>query len=209
MLIPFHKISSYFVHGPPRGVIHVGAHKAEELEGYHSIGVKTIAWIEANPGMFGNLMARTAGHSGSTLHWFASHEIDNCSVNLNIANNGESSSLLELGTHKIEHPHIHYVDKQLVPAQKIDTFLDNSGFQREVFDFVNIDVQGSELLTLKGMTKQLSYVKYLYLEVNEKILYVGCPLMKEIDVFLDSFGFERKITEMTVHGWGDAFYAKR
>ena len=32
--------------------------------------------------------------------------------------------------------------------------------------------------------------------------------MHEIDEYLEKFGFKRVITEITLNGWGDAFYVK-
>jgi FkbM family methyltransferase len=47
----------------------------------------------------------------------------------------------------------------------------------ETFNFLNIDIQGNELAALKGATKLLTGpIRYVYLEINEAELYVGCPL---------------------------------
>jgi len=209
MLIGFQEISKHFKHGYPSGIIHVGAHKAEELEKYHEIGVSKIIWIEANLNLITDLMLKTYTSSGSTVHWCAAYDEDGRVIELNIANNGESSSVLNFGTHLIEHPHVHYTGKIQVPTKKIDTLIEESGFQRDFFDFVNIDIQGAELIALRGMQKQLQHVKYIYLEVNEKPLYENCALISEIDDFLKDFHFIRKITEMTRHGWGDALYVRQ
>lgn len=209
MLIKFEEIKKHFTLGTPRGVLHIGAHNAEELEAYHAAGIETIAWVEANPTLFGVIMQRIRNHPGSTMHWFAAHERDGDVINLNVTNNGESSSILELGTHKAEHPHIHYVGKVSVQARTIDTFFKSSGLDSKLFDLVNIDIQGAELLALKGMKDHLKNVKYLYLEVNEKPLYVGCALIDELDDFLSKFDFIRSITKMTQHGWGDALYVRK
>ncbi len=75
-------------------------------------------------------------------------------------------------------------------------------------NFWNFDIQGAELMALKGAAESLQHVDALYLEVNEKELYVGCGLIDEIDAFLQVRQFKRVITEMTVHGWGDALYVK-
>ena len=208
MLISMNEIFNHFSNGKPQGIIHIGAHAAEELEAYESIGVPRILWIEANPAMLQILINRTYLHPGSSVHSFAAHENDFSTVELNIANNGESSSILSFGTHAVEHPDVKFVQKMLVPTMKVDTFMELKGVERKQFDFANIDIQGAELLALKGMQHQLQFVKYLYLEVNEKHLYEGCPLIGEIDEFLKTFNFSRVLTKMTSHGWGDAFYVK-
>ncbi len=32
-----------------KNIIHIGAHKAEELNDYVSAGIKKVVWVEANP----------------------------------------------------------------------------------------------------------------------------------------------------------------
>ena len=97
---------------------------------------------------------------------------------------------------------------------------DNTNFQIKVLDelgisnidFLNIDTQGFEMEVLKGSTKILSEdVKYIILEINKKELYEGCPLVTDIDRFLNKYGFIRTDTHywMDSHSWGDAFYIKR
>jgi len=52
------------------------------------------------------------------------------------------------------------------------------------FDFINLDIQGAELLALKGATAILPFIKAIYTEVNEKELYENCGLIDELDAFL-------------------------
>ncbi len=208
MLIGFDKLTQSFEHGRPKGVIHVGAHGAEELESYVQNDIPTVIWVEANPMLAQGLLNKTFPHVGSSVHFFAAHETDGLFLRLNVANNGESSSLLEFGTHEKEHPHVKFVGSIEVPTLTIDTLMERKGFDRTRFDFANIDVQGAELLVLKGMKVQLKHLNYVYLEVNEKSLYKDCALIGELDDYLRHYGFERKLTEMTQHGWGDAFYVK-
>ena len=35
--------------GDIKGVIHIGAHEAEELSGYSNFGISKVLWVEANP----------------------------------------------------------------------------------------------------------------------------------------------------------------
>jgi hypothetical protein len=74
--------------------------------------------------------------------------------------------------------------------------------------FLNIDLQGAELLALKGMGDLLHQFSHLYIEVNEKELYKGCPRVWEIDSFLAGWGFHGVETKMTGFGWGDKYYQR-
>jgi hypothetical protein len=47
------------------------------------------------------------------------------------------------------------------------------------------------------------------LEVNAQELYKGCPLLDEVDSFLEKHSFKRLITDITYEGWGDALYIKK
>lgn len=209
MLIKFDKLKPYFDNKPVMGVIHIGAHKAEELEGYESCGISKIIWVEANLTVSNDLLQRTITRIGSTVVFGAAYDQDNVVLTLNIANNGESSSLLQFEEHAIEHPHVKYTGIIETPGFKIDTMMETKGFNKPLFNFANIDIQGAELTALKGMCEQLRYLDYVYLEVNEKRLYKDCALVHELDEFLSRFGFTREITEMTTHGWGDAFYIRK
>ena len=126
----------------------------------------------------------------------------------NVSNNDASSSILELETHLTEHPDIHYVDKVEMNTITIDTFFKRNGLDAKKYNMWNIDIQGAELLALKGGVESLAHADLLYLEVNERELYKGCALVGEIDTFLEAHGFKRIRTEMTQHGWGDALYIK-
>jgi hypothetical protein len=76
------------------------------------------------------------------------------------------------------------------------------------YNFWNFDIQGAELLALKGAMKSIEYVKALYLEVNIEEVYKGAALMSDLDDFLSKYNFKRVVTKMTGYGWGDALYIK-
>ena len=127
---------------------------------------------------------------------------------LNLATNGESSSLLEFGTHKERYPHINYTSKIEVETKILDNWLDENFTNKKIYNFINIDIQGYELEALKGMPKQLKIADYIYLEVNFEQVYDGCSELKEIDRYLKQFSFKRVGMRKTNKGWGDAIYTK-
>lgn len=188
------------------GILHIGAHTCEELKKYQEIGIpeKNIIWIEGNTDLVKKI--KTDFPARQIYNELISN-IDDSEVNFIITNNGESSSILELKEHLIEHPHIHEISRESRKTISVDTFIKKYHIDNDL-NFVNIDIQGAELLALKGMKKYLEKVDYLYLEVNIKELYEGCGLLKEIDDFLAQYKFSRKEINMTQYGWGDAFYIK-
>jgi len=94
-------------------------------------------------------------------------------------------------------------------TKTMDVLFEENKENMSDYNFMNIDIQGAELLALKGSKCLLEHMDYLYLEVNEEHLYKNCPLISDIDLFVKQFGFERVETSMTKWKWGDAFYIKK
>jgi hypothetical protein len=186
------------------GAFHVGAHECEELSFYHQLGLKIedLVWIDAIPSKV--MEARYRGIPN--VYNAVVTEKDDEDVVFNVSNNFQSSSILELGTHSEIAPNIVYVDKLYKKGITVDTFFERNNIDASKYNFWNFDIQGAELLALKGATKSLKYAKALYLEVNEKELYKNCGLMSEIDDFLAKYNFKRVLTNMTHQSWGDALY---
>ena len=204
MLIEFKDIVAKY--GKPKGIIHIGAHKMEEREDYLASDIKDIIWIEANPELV--KLNQSSTSPSERVFECAISDVDNQNYDFNLTNNGESSSILDLYLHKIHHPHIHVTETIKVKSKRIDTLIEQNSINIEDYDFVNIDIQGAELLALKGFGDYLRSVKYIYTEVNTNFLYKDCCLINEIDEFLSDFSFERKETFMTQYEWGDALYVK-
>jgi len=187
------------------GGFHIGAHNCEEIPFYNRIGIKPVLWIDAIPSKVSELKLcgiPNVYHSVIT-------DKDDADVTFHVANNVQSSSVLELGTHLKEHPYVHYVNTLHQKSITIDTFFNRNNIQPSNYTFWNLDIQGAELMALHGATKSLPYAKALYLEVNEKELYKNCGLIQDVDAFLSTYNFQRVLTHMTPHGWGDALYINK
>lgn len=201
MLINWTDINKY-INKPINGLLHVGAHLAEELSVYNTANISGVIWIEANENR-ANKVKEIVPNNHQVICSVVGDE-NGREVNFNEANNGQSSSIFELGTHSIEHPEIYYTNKTKRTTDRIDHL--KKIYNIMDFNFVALDIQGAELLAIKGMGELLDNVEYIYTEVNEKKLYEGCCLISDLDNYL--IGFERVITNMTPHGWGDAFYVR-
>lgn len=207
MLISFQKIIEKY-ELDIKTVLHIGAHAAEEHDAYFSNGCQKVVWVEANPVLCEALENRLDKQKNIIISSAVADE-DGKNVDFIITNNGQSSSILELGIHKSLFPSV--VEKQRVKVQtkKISTIFKENGLQFEEIDFINIDIQGAELLALKGMPTDLKNVKAIFTEINTDKVYQNCALVEEIDQFLKPHGFYRAETIMWQnHPWGDALYVK-
>jgi FkbM family methyltransferase len=190
------------------GALHVGAHECEEMSFYTNflrILPSDIIWIEAN----NNIVIKQQNKNIPNVFYGVISDKDDDLVTFNIANNGQSSSILEFGTHSTEHPHVLYVDKIKQKTITLNSFFKNNSLDPSKYNFWNFDIQGAELMALKGGENYIKYVDAMYLEVNEKELYKNCALIGEIDKYLLNSGFKRVLTEMTEFGWGDALYIRQ
>ena len=189
------------------GIIHAGAHLGEEATAYRKLGVEKVLWIEADPRTYKRLCHAIKRYPLHVAVNAVVSDDEGQEVVFHVANNGESSSLLDLGTHAKEHPEVHYVDKFFATT----TTLDQIAYENDWWEsnFLNLDLQGAELMALRGAEELLNaHIDYVYTEVNVKQLYRGCALMKQIDQHLAPFGLFRRATSLTPHGWGDAFYLR-
>jgi FkbM family methyltransferase len=131
--------------------------------------------------------------------------IGDIEMNVETANQGQSSSILEPHIHLKQYPHITFNNKINVKITKLDTFIEH----KENYNFLNIDVQGYELEVFKGASKFLNHIDYIMTEVNKDEVYKNCPMVEDLDNFLKSYKFERVETTWDGITWGDAFYIKK
>jgi hypothetical protein len=187
------------------GAFHIGANKCEELSLYKKLGLQPedVIWIDA---IEDSVIAATNRGIPNVYTAIISDE-DDVDVTFNIANNLESSSLLEMKTHLTEHPNVHYVKQIKGKTLTVNSFFKRNNIKNvEKYNFWNFDIQGVELMALKGATNYIKYLKAINIEVNIKELYKDCALIGEIDIFLSKYGFKRVLTNIRSAGWGDALY---
>lgn len=208
MLIDPNSIKTILSGFPIRGILHIGAHECEEMSFYVEelkVNPLDIYWVEAIPLKVEQARQRQIPN---VLQAVITNQDDE-QVVFHVSNNIQSSSVLELGTHLQEHPHVFYVEDFSCQSSTIDSFLKKNQIDPTKLNFWNLDIQGCELLALQGGQESLRHVDVLYLEVNQKELYRKCALINDLDEFLEKFHFQRVLTKMTEHGWGDAIYLKQ
>lgn len=191
----------------PKGVLHIGANVGQEAPDYYTHGVIKTVWVEADPGLIMNLIGNLQPYSNHLIFNDCLTDKDGEEVTFHVANNfGQSSSILELGTHKDVHKEVHYVQDRTLRTKRLDTLFKEANLNIEDYSFVNIDIQGAEGLCLQGFGDLLYRVKYLYVEVNDNELYLNCMLYPQLKEYLSNFGFVVKEKVMSGNtGWGDCF----
>ena len=206
MLIPYNILVSKYKM-KVNGILHIGAHDCEEMVQYITNGcsIDKIIWVEGNPNLVEKCKKK---YNNIIIKGCVISNEDNKECSFNITNNGQSSSILELGTHKKYYPHINFIEKLTLKTKRIDTMYKEENISDNFANFLNIDIQGAELLALKGMGELLNNFDYVYLEVNREYLYKNCCLVGELDEYLGTFDFKRIDTIWTDANWGDAIYIK-
>lgn len=212
MLIPLKQlIEKYNI--APKGVIHVGGSHAEEFESYMENYIYRQLWIEPIPEVFEKMQKKISVNPLAI-------GINTCitdkpyqNVTLKVSNNdGQSSSIFDFKKHKEFYPTIDFVRTIECTTLTLDEIVSennsNEYFNSLNYNFLNIDIQGAELLALKGSKNLLKHINYVYCEVNTDELYQGCPHVTEIDAFLTQYGFVGKDCIITDANWGDKFYIK-
>jgi FkbM family methyltransferase len=191
------------------GVLHVGAHLAEEAPLYHAAFPNVpVWWIEANPLVQAKIEAALSGYPLHYLIQALVYESDGVPLNFNVTNyDGMSSSILEFGTHTQFSPDTVFVDTYTLLTSRIDSLVKEHGIKA---NFLNMDLQGAELLALSGALEFLKGVDYIITEVNNEEVYVDCAQVEDLDALLATYDLYRVETYWVPgQGWGDALYVRK
>lgn len=208
LLIPLETM--FAEHGvQPKGVLHLGAHTGEEAAAYRQAGAERVIWFEANPRTFDQLAAHLASFPEQRAVHAAVSDVDDHMVTFTIASNNQSSSLLRMKHHLARYPGILEVERVEVRTVTVDTYLARAGLSPSDYDFAVLDLQGAEILALRGMKGCLPHLRWILTEVSFEELYEGGPLIEDLDAFLAQHGMVRAATVDTGKGWGDALYVRR
>ena len=186
-----------------KGIIHIGAHYGEEISEYIDNGIQDIILFEPLVENFDilskkvkTLNANIEGHQvalGSKKGDATMYVSDN---------EKQSSSVLKPKVHLTHHPHVKFPSTEDVEVHLLDDY--NS----KDYNFINMDVQGYELEVLKGGTKTLEHVDYVYCEVNRDEVYENNAYVEELDEFLSEYNMKRVETDWAGDIWGDALYIR-
>jgi FkbM family methyltransferase len=192
-------------------IVHVGAHRGQEAALYAKWGAARVIWIEADPetarglrqhlcemeAVPQSLMARVLGLS-RTAHQVIEALVGDEDGKLTdfhvFSNDGESSSIFRKAP-EANSRHATIVETGTVrqlAMRSLDRLLPENGIPLSDVDILVLDVQGAELLCLKGAMGLLSGISLLETEVATTAWYDGGVLLPELDAWLAQCGFRRR-----------------
>ena len=188
----------------PIGVLHIGAHEAEETAYYEAAGWGFVTWVEGNAEKVGALNQKLPAASNRVVEAFA-WDIDFAELNFWVLSDSASSSLFRPTEHLALYPEKPIVKEERAVGRRLDQLLTNE----TRFEFISVDVQGAELQALRGLGSRIAEAKWILAEVNQRDLYEGCTRVEDLDAFLAGVGFKRTSTLWVPgKGWGDALYSR-
>lgn len=204
MFITVAELSRYWKISPS-GVLHVGAHLAEEALDYEKYRWTPVIWIEAQPNLVQELNLRLDVKRHKVIE-AAIWDEDNVELKLHVASSSQSTSLLDFGSHLELYPDISFISEIDVSTKRLDSVIE----PHEMPNFINLDIQGVELAAIRSLGNLLLSVDYIYTEVNKNEVYKGGTLVADLDSYLMTHGFKRVATRWYFkEGWGDALYIRK
>lgn len=187
-----------------KSLLHCGAGFVEEANLYRSLGFNKVIWIEALPQIFEESRRRLLDFPEQNIVQAALWDSSQV-MKMNIASNVGSSSLLRCNRHSEVFPEILFNEIQRVQTRTLDSL----DLPLEDNFFMVLDLQGSELMALRGASQTLQSCSFLYVEASKIELYAGSPTIQEIVDFL-SPKFELIDWRISnKYGYGNLFFARK
>ena len=186
-----------------KGIIHVGAHYGEEISEYIDNGIQDIILFEPLVENFDVLSKKVKTLNANIEGYQVALGSKKGDATMYVSDNEkQSSSVLKPKVHLTHHPHVKFPSTEEVEVHLLDDY--NS----KDYNFINMDVQGYELEVLKGGTKTLKHVDYVYCEVNRDEVYENNAYVEELDEFLSGYNMKRVEPDWAGDIWGDALYIR-
>ncbi|MBL4751748.1 MAG: FkbM family methyltransferase [Amylibacter sp.] len=192
-------------------IVHVGAHQGQEAAEYDTWGAAKVIWIEADPAQLPglektikqvealprSLFARIFG-APKTKHQVINAlvgDVDGADTDFYLfANAGASNSLFtKLPEVDERYEWVKETGEVLhLKMRTLDTLLTENGISADSIDFLAMDIQGAELMCLKGAAKVLQNLHYIETEISKTPFYDGGVLLDELEPWLNARGFHCK-----------------
>ena len=198
----------------PRGIIHVGANRGQEVPSYRDSGIRPVVLVEPLDEPYRQLVETIGGSAGFFPVQACLSTAAGRLVTFHIAsNNSASSSYLEPTRHREIVPSVHFTETIELTTSTLDDVvagLVSAGkAEWDGLDYLGIDTQGSELDILRGAPEVLKHVNSVYTEVSLGDLYAGSCSVYDLFDFLRPLGFHPYSLSIGALSWGDALFIRQ
>lgn len=201
-----------------KGVVHVGAHWAEEHEEYLAQGIEYFIYIEPCEKAFRVLHEKFHDDENVIRIQRACSDYTGKAIMYtgdNTINHGQSNSLLRPDKHLQLHPEVAFDGEEEVTVDTLSNLISKLNPPKfggvawfRNFKLLVMDTQGTEGRVIRGANVILGYFDYVYTEINFDSVYENCTRAEELDLLLHDF--ERVETGVKVGGmWSDALYIRK
>tara|TARA_Y100000590_G_C15682416_1_gene1000312 strand:- start:1471 stop:2070 length:600 start_codon:yes stop_codon:yes gene_type:complete len=176
------------------GIFHLGAHRGVEAEVYNWFG-KNVIWIEALPENFENLkenlyfyknqkafLALLSDRNDENKKFFVSNNDAACSSMFDFTDKIKTSEQWNKKDHKM-------INSYLLKTITLDKLLKDNKIDPKNYNHWVLDLQGAELLALKGAEESLKTCHSILIEVSKKQFYSGGVLWDELKKWLENRNF--------------------
>ena len=150
-----------------RAVIHIGANEGQERDLYakHSLSV---LWVEALPDVFQKLTNNLRNYPKQRAVNALVTDQEGEHYDFNVSNNaGESSSIYDFQGHKEIWPEVNFTRTIRLRSTTLPALLRKEGLNPSGFDALILDVQGAELLVIRGAGEVLDSIKFVKTEAAD------------------------------------------
>lgn len=169
-------------------LIDVGANRGSFTDHFQKINsqVNTML-VEPIPELCDALKLKYKSNPGVSIYQYAVSDKVGESIFHVTANDGQSSSLLSIGSRHLEAaPHAAEIQTIKVETTTLDELCVDKDFRK---GFLKIDVQGNDLPALGGALKVLKQIAAIHIEVSIQTLYDGDSVAFKVWEFLDKNEF--------------------
>ncbi|MEI9964192.1 MAG: FkbM family methyltransferase [Caulobacteraceae bacterium] len=196
----------------PRVIVHVGASYLQEIDRYQRMIPCKIVWIEAVPKLLADMERRVADCGDAAVEHVLIQalvtERDGDRVEFHHFSNKDASSSIFPATDRLRGrwPNVKETgDVSILTSSRLETVLQKAAIDPADVDVLLLDIQGAELIALKGAGAYLDQVTFVEVEMSLEEIYAGGVLYEDLNAWLEGRGFAR-VSPVKWHG--DVVYVR-
>lgn len=197
--------------GEITGVVHIGAHYAEEAWEYDALGWKAL-WFEAHPEYAKKMRENLNYYKDQYGFEVCLSDTDGEQVEFWTTADEYASSMLKPKLHQQQNPHAFINGKIELTTIRFDTLWNTFGaLHPEIplsdYNLLVLDVQGAETKVFKGMGNYIKNFKGIISEYSTVEFYEDVPQLTDLDQLYGEFDFVRVFPQQDQILWhADALY---